>query len=371
MKLEISSNILRDGLNKLLTVVDKKSTRPILTNSLISVSENTIELVATDLEVSAKVVINNKNTDTGSFCINTKNFYDILKELPNSNTILNIDKDKNILDLKCENIDYSLLITKSEEFPKLTFENIGNTFQLKSKIINSFINKISHAISTDETRLYLNGIYIQQMDSKLRTVAIDGHRLALFDIIDFNTNNSTLSDGIIIPRKGINELKKISDIYPEDVLEISADESFIFINANNNYFLSVRLIAREYPKYQTIIPQKTSHTLLVDKDAILDSVKRIRLLSNEKTNGVRVSINKNEMIISANHPSLGQATESVAVNYNGDPIEIGFNAKYMLDTLSVLTEGEIVFEFNNELSPVIVRTDDLPNFLGIIMPLKL
>jgi DNA polymerase-3 subunit beta len=370
MKLTIQSQILRDAINKVLSVVDKKNSRPILTNCLLKSQGNKLELIATDLEVSAKIILNAQIETEGSFCINSKNIADILRELPNDDVTLNVDNN-NLLNLTCKNINYSLLITSADEFPQLSFQNQTSEFRLKTKQIAHIINKTSHAISVDETRLYLNGIYLQMTDSKLRAVAIDGHRLALLDTHEFIGENKYLADGVIVPRKGISELKKIADTFPEEDVSISLDDSFMFVNARNEYYLSIRLIAREYPKYQTVIPSKTTNRFHIDRNAILNAVKRIKILSNEKTNGVKLNIQKNELIISTNHPALGQAIETLPITYDGKPTEIGFNAKYLIESLSVLNETDVTFEFNNELSPVVIKADDLPEFLGIIMPLKL
>jgi len=329
-----------------------------------------LELIATDLEVSAKIILNAIIEDEGSFCINSKNISDILRELPNEELLLSVDNN-NLLNLNCKKINYSLLITSADEFPQLNFQNQSTEFRLKTKQVSHIINKTQHAISTDETRLYLNGIYLQLTDSKLRSVAIDGHRLALLDTHEFIGENKFLSDGVIVPRKGINELKKIAETYPEDEVAISLDDSFMFVNARNEYYLSIRLIAREYPKYQTVIPSKTTNRFRIDRNAILNAVKRVKILSNEKTNGVKLYIAPGELTISTNHPALGQANETLPITYDGKETEIGFNAKYLIESLSVLNETDVTFEFNNELTPVVIKADDLPEFLGIIMPLKL
>lgn len=370
MKLVIPSQVLREAINKVLSVVDKKNSRPILTNCLLKTSGDRLELIATDLEVSAKIILPAKIEKEGSFCINSKNIAEILRELPNDEVLMSVD-NTNLLNLSCKNINYSLLITGAEEFPQLTFQNQSSEFRLKTKQIAQIINKTSHAISTDETRLYLNGIFFQLTDSKLRAVAIDGHRLALLDTHEFIGENKFLVDGVIVPRKGISELKKIADSFPEDEVSISLDDSFMFVNARNEYYLSIRLIAREYPKYQTVIPAKTTNRFHIDRNAILNAVKRIKILSNEKTNGIKLNIQKNELVISTNHPALGQASENLAITYDGKPTEIGFNAKYLIESLLVLNETDVTFEFNNELSPVVIKAEDIPEFLGIIMPLKL
>lgn len=370
MKLSIQAHVLRDAINKVLTVVDKKNSRPILTNCLLKATGKKLEIIATDLEVSAKIILDVKTDKDGSFCINSKNIADILRELPAEELFMNVEGG-NLLNLNCKNINYSLLITSADEFPQLNFQNQSSEFRLKTKQISHIINKCSHAISTDETRLYLNGIYLQMTDSKLRSVAIDGHRLALLDTHEFIGDNKFLVDGVIVPRKGISELKKIAETYPEEDVSISLDDSFMFVNARNEYYLSIRLIAREYPKYQTVIPSKTTNKFHIDRNAILNAVKRIKILSNEKTNGIKLNVAPGQLTISTNHPALGQAIETLPIAYDGKSTEIGFNAKYLIESLSVLNETDVTFEFNNELSPVVIKAEDLPEFLGIIMPLKL
>jgi len=372
MNIAIETNLLKDGINKILTVIDKKASRPILSNCLVNAYDGILELIATDLEVTAKVILRAETSSPGKFCINTKNLSDILRELPDDLLNIEIDKEKNILNLNCKKIKYSLLITNSDDYPHLNFDSSEKPININSNELNKIIQKTSHAISLDETRANLNGIYFQQLDNKLRAVAIDGHRLALLDLVNFQSgNNSSLNDGVIIPKKGIAELKKLCDSYPDKNIFLNLDESYLYAAVNEEYFLSVRLIAREYPKYQTVIPSKTSFNINLEKSSFFNAVKRIRLLSNEKTNGIKVSIQTNQITLSADHPSLGHATEIIPVDYSGTEMEIGFNAKYMLDILNVLEVDEVIFEFNNELSPVVVRSDEEKDFLGIIMPLKI
>ena len=268
-------------------------------------------------------------------------------------------------------IHYKLLIYNNEELPHLVFSKIENEFLIGSDKVMEIINKTSYAISNDETRLYLNGIFLQEIDSKLRAVATDGHRLSLIDSEISQPNIDTLVNGVIVPRKGVAELKKIAEAFPSNDLKISMDDSFMYISAEDKYYLSIRLIAREYPKYQAVIPNKTSFKMVADRNLFLDAVKRIKIMSNEKSNGVRMHIGNRELTLSANHPSLGDARETIQVNYDGDEMEIGFNAKYLMDSLATFDEGDVEFEINNELTPIILKSDKIPNYLGIIMPLKL
>lgn len=371
MHAQVSTESIREAINKVTSVVDRKNTRPILAYTLVEASNGEISFSATDLEVSAKVKIEAITEVPGSFCVNAKNFSDILRELPNSSLELKIDESENSLKINCGDIHFTLLIYKNEDFPQLVFQNKSNEFSIKSEQVLEIISKTGHAISNDETRVYLNGIYLQETDSKLRAVATDGHRLSMIDTELENSNIENLINGIIIPRKGVNELKRVAESNPNEDINISVDDSFMYVNCGEKYFLSIRLISREYPKYQAVIPQKTTFTLIADRNLLLDSLKRIRIMSNEKSNGVRVKFAENEMILMANHPSLGDARETISVEYNGREMEVGFNAKYLIDTLQTFDDGEIRFEINNEFSAVILRATNLPHLLGIIMPLKL
>jgi len=371
MKFTIKTEAIRNALAKTLSVVDKRNTRPILTYCYFRAHENSLEMIATDSEISAKVVVTINVEKPGTFCIQAKNLFDILRELPDSTVLFEIESDSNILKLNCNEIKYSLLICSPEEFPQIIFNHTAKTLTLTSLQIEDIIKKTSHAISTDETRLYLNGLFLQEVDSHLRAVATDGHRLAMIDEKECQSSNESLINGIIVPKKGVLELKRMAESFIDEKIQISVDESFLYASVNDVYFLSIRLISRDYPKYQAVIPSKTTYKLDVDRDAFLTAVRRIKILSNEKSNGVKLSITSKNLTISANHPSLGDALEKLPINYEGKDISIGVNAKFLIDTFSVLDDSDVTLEFNNEISPVVIKSANRPDFLGIIMPLKI
>jgi DNA polymerase-3 subunit beta len=371
MRIKIQVNEFKEALNKVLSVVDKKNTRLILNFIQIQALDNKIEITATDLEVSAKITLPCIVENTGTICVNAKNIFDIIKELPDKVVLLDSDLSSNNLKIVCDNINFTLLIYTNEEFPQLQFKSAANEFKLNSNQIIEIINKTSHAISNDETRIFLNGIFLQEVEGKLRSVATDGYRLALVESELNNTKIDALINGIIIPKKGVLELKKITEAFPNQEIEISVDESFIYLNANNSYLLAIRLIAKEYLKYQAVIPKKTNFYSDIDRNQFLNSVKRIKIMANERSNGVKVNLKENEMVVNANHPSLGDALERFPIRYSEKEFEIGFNAKFLLESLSVFNDDDIRLEFNNELSPVVIKSIKNPNFLCIIMPLKL
>ncbi len=369
MNVYLNTETLRDALSRILSVIDKKNSRPILSYTLVDVQDECFCLTATDLEVSTKLKISCNADDCFSFCVNAKNIYDIIKELPSGEVCLR--KNENNLEIMMQDIHYSLLIFENNDFPSLSFVNRNDEIPFKARVLSELINKTQHAISNDETRVYLNGIFVQEVDSKLRFVSTDGHRLALSESETVTTGLEGFNNGFIIPKKGVYELKKMVDSISADNIGLSVDDSFLYLNANDIYYLTIRLVAREYPKYQAVIPSKTAYCLKTDSHLFFDAVKRIKIMSNEKSNGIKISLSKNEMTILANNPSLGDATEKIPVVFDGTDMEIGFNAKYLLDSLSVLNTNDICLELNNELSPIIIKTPHDPDYLGIIMPLKI
>lgn len=371
MLVKISSIELKESLNKILSVVDKKNTRLILNFIKIEALDNKVEITATDLEVSAKIIIPATVKKSGVFCVNAKNIFEIVKELPDKEVTLELAENSQNLKLFCEDINFTLLIYTNEEFPHLQFSTNASQFTLNSNQILDMINKTSHAISSDETRLFLNGIFLQEVEGKLRTVATDGYRLALIETELSQSKIEPLVNGIIIPKKGVFELKKIAESSNSQKISISVDESFIYFNSDNTYLLAIRLIAKEYLKYQAVIPKKTVFTANIERECFLNAVKRIKIMANERSNGVKISFRKNEMIIIANHPALGDAQEKFPMRYTGDEFDIGFNAKFLIESLSVFNDDEVKIEFNNELSPIVIKSNKNQNFLCIIMPLKL
>lgn len=371
MLIKISVHDLKETLTRILSVVDKKNTRLILNFIQIQASGNKIEMTATDLEVSARLTTHCLVEKPGTFCVNAKNIFDIVKELPESELTIELPEGSNNLKLTCGSINFTLLIYTSEEFPHLQFGTNANEFKLKTTQILEIINKTSHAISNDETRLFLSGIYLQEIEGMLRAVATDGFRLALVETELSNNKIEALINGIIIPKKGVTELKKIAESYPDQQIGISVDESFIYLNANDTYLLAIRLIAKDYLKYQAIIPKKTNNHADIDKNSFLNAVRRIKIMANERSNGVKLILREGEMTVAANHPSLGEALEKFPINYTGKEFEIGFNAKFLMDILSIFGDEDIRMEFNNELSPAIIKSTKNQHYLCIVMPLKL
>ena len=233
------------------------------------------------------------------------------------------------------------------------------------------ITYTNHAVSNDDTRIYLNGIFFQVVNNSIRAVATDGHRLSMLESSFEGDNSDIFETGIIIPKKGISEIKRMADDPETEKIYLKVNESFLYVSNHKNYNLSIRLITRDYPKYQAVIPNNIISKVKTDRNSIFEAVKRIRIMASDKSNQIRLNIFENKLELSANHPSLGNAKEVVDVAYDGKDFEIGFNAKYLVDSLGALTDGDISLELTNEMSPVVIKSNSNPNYLGIIMPLKL
>lgn len=371
MNIQIEAKIIRDALSQIITVVDRKNPRAILTYSLFKISHSDLIIEATDLEVSTRLKIPCSSDESGEFCVNPKNLLDLIREMPDKLITFNLSSETKVLNISCDKINISLLVSETTEFPKLNFEEEESNLKINSHSFLNLINKTSHAISHDETRIFLNGIFLQTHNGSLRAVATNGYTFALIDTNDFEANTTILDNGVIIPRKGVSELKKILELYSDSNLIINLNESFIYITIEDKVSLAVRLIARDYVPYQTVIPSKTQFSFHADREQLLTAIKRVKIMANEKSNAIRFSLSNDELVVSANHPTLGEAKETISVDFNGESIDIGFNARYVLDSLSVFEKDEVNFEFNNELSPVLLKSQQLNEFLGIIMPLKL
>ena len=372
MEATIEVGTLRDAVGRMATVVDKKTTRPVLSLCMIEANQNDgLTFTATDLEVATKIKIPAKVTSPGKFCINPKSLFDVLRELPDENVELKIQEGVGLLRLKLGQINFSLLITSTEEFPVLSFSSDQPILGIKCGDLKKIIEKTSHAISNDETRVFLNGIFFQSASSVLKAVATDGYRLALVEIPNFKSTSHQFNEGFILPKKGVVEIKKIVDLAGEEELKIQLDDTFLYLNSTKSGLLAVRLIAREFPNYKSNIPTKTSYSMSVGREEFITAIKRVKVLANEKTGGVKLSIRTGSLNISSSHSSMGEASETIPVTYSGKDLDIGFSAKYLLDSFSSLDTKDILLEFNNELSPVILKSSEMPEYFGVIMPLRL
>ena len=226
------------------------------------------------------------------------------------------------------------------------------------------------SVSSDETKYNLTGIYIKkEKDNKLNFVSTDGHRLSLIKTEAENIVNEQFERGFILPKKGLIELKKIIESETEIIKIGVTDNIFSYMNKNMTFVM--RMIDGEFPDFKRVIPEKTDNFSVIDSKKFINVLKRISVLSSEKSKGVKIGINKNKLIVSSSNPDFGDAKEEMDIDYQGSDIVIGFNAKYILDILNVIKTDKIYFYIKDNISPGMITPYEDTNFLSVIMPMRL
>lgn len=262
-----------------------------------------------------------------------------------------------------------------DEYPVFPTFATKDFVTIETTIMREMIEKTIYSVSTDETRYHLNGVFFEKHVEKdgvvYRMVATDGHRLSLIDRKSTSTGMSPKgpSQGVIVPRKGLHELRKLLDNAGENV-EMAIEGSQLIVRAGSAV-LMIRLIEGKYPNYQQLIPQNLREKLLVNREQLLSSLKRVSLLANAKSRGVTLNLAKGKIEITSNNPELGDAKEEIEVDYAGKDLKIGFNARYILEVLTSMNDDMVQIELNDQLSPGLVRPQNDKSYTCVVMPMRI
>jgi len=374
MKLTIEKPNLQRGLARLQAIVEKRSSMPILANVLVTASgkgdSGRLELAATDLEVGIRGSQSAKVQKPGALTISARKLYDIVRELPDETIQLEATPNA-YLDIRCGRSHFTVAGTAAEEYPSLPDFAPGRMVRLQAAVLSQMIEGTMYAASMDETRYNLNGVYFEVLadTSRIRMVATDGHRLALVERTA-GSDVSGLASGVIVPRKGLAELKRLVDEDDADEVEIGFEGNSGLVR-KGDVTLVMRLIEGEFPNYKQVIPKQCDHHLTLSADSLVRALRRVALLSAEHSRAVKVELADGKLQLSSRTPDLGEAQEELDVDYAGPTVSIGFNARYLLDCLSALGAKEVRLGLRDGGSPVEVRaTDDLES-VAVVMPMRL
>lgn len=371
MQFTIAREELLRGLARAQSVIEKKSTLPILSNVLIEARGETITIVATDLEVGVRSLCEAAVEEEGAVTVNAKKLFEICKELDNIEITLKV-LSNDWVNITSGAYTSRLVGLAADDYPTLPDTEPDAKFTINGAVIAEMIDKTQFAISTNETRYYLNGVYFLagEEDEKpfVRMVATDGHRLSMCSK-ELPEGSDFVVDGIIIPRKGIAELRKLLAETDGDISLGIKERTIIAKRADVE--LIIRLIDGEYPDYRQVVPQGNDKVATCAHDALTRATRRVAIMATELNKGVKFSLERGTVEISCNNPNLGTAEEKVEANYEGPAIQIGFNARYILDVLGVVTSEDVVMEFNDGLSPCVMRMPSDAGFLAVIMPMRL
>jgi DNA polymerase III subunit beta len=371
MKVTIERSVLLKALGHVHRIVEKRNTIPILSNVLIEAADGSVALKSTDLDLEATEQIPADVEQAGATTVAAHVVFDIVRKLPEGAQVsLDMAGETGQLLLRSGRSRFFLQALPASDFPDLTLGEFSHRFAMPSAELKKLIDNSQFAISTEETRYYLNGIYLHTVDSggtaMLRAVATDGHRLARVETQA--PQGAVGMPGIIAPRKAVNEvLKLLEDPTKEVRVEIStAKARFQF----GDVVLTSKLIDGTFPDYARVIPSGNDKRLVVDKEPFERAVDRVSTLSSERGRAIKLAIAEGKMTLSVNNPDSGSASEEIEADYGSEPIDIGFNARYLLDIVGQLSSDTALIRLADPGSPTLIQDRDGAPALYVLMPLR-
>lgn len=371
MRLLIEKSLLLKALQHVTSVVERRNTIPILANVSMRAEGGALHLKATDLDIEVTETAPAEISAAGGTTVPAHTLHDIVRKLPDgSQAEFTLHADDGRLTLKSGASRFQLACLPADDFPDLGAAAMSHSFELQPQDLARLMEKTRFAVSTDETRYYLNGIYLHAIETgdgwRLRAVATDGHRLARMDIP--LPDGAMGMPGIILPRKAVHELGKLlSDPNGKVVVDLSASKIRFTIG---NVILTSKLIDGTFPDYQRVVPQNNDKTMFAEKTAFISAVDRVSTLSSEKGRAVKLELADGKLTLSVNNPESGSATEELSAEYQGPALEIGFNARYLLDIASLLESDRAMFKLSDASAPTIIQEEQDASALYVLMPMR-
>src|SRR6201990_561292 len=362
MKFSVTKEKLLEALQQVQNVVSTRTTLPILSNVLLQANETELHLTTTDLDVGVRGTCEAHVDKAGATTLPARRFFTITRELPSSEIQIDVD-GKNAASIRSGQSFFKILGLPEDEFPPLPKFEDAKVVTMRQEDLRDGLRKTSYAISTDETRYVLNGVLFSFKDNKLTLVATDGRRLAMAEIeLEFPRSHEA---DLIVPTKAVTELQRL--LTDDGDVKVSMGSGQIAFDLNKTLLVS-KLIEGNYPNYRQVIPGEAKERVKLEREMFLHSLRRVSLLASEKSHSVKLNFSKNNLDITANTPEVGEAKESLAVNYKGKDFNIAFNPEFLMDPLKNIEADEIFFDFIDELSPGVIKY--ARPFLYVIMPMR-
>ncbi len=368
MRVTVERNDLLTALGHVQSVVERRSTIPILSNVLAQAADGGLRLTATDLDIEVVETTKAEIAEEGALTAPAHLLHDIVRKLPDGAQLRIEQHDPDKLAIVTGRSRFILPVLPPEEFPDLAAGEASHEFAIAPEDLKYLIESTRFAISTEETRYYLNGIYFHHVGDGglLRAVATDGHRLARAEV----SAPSGCEDmpGVIVPRKTVLELVRLLDAADGDIA-VALSESKIRFSIDG-VLLTSKLIDGNFPDYERVIPVANERRLEVDTRLFAQAVDRVSTVSSEKGRAVKLAISEDRVMLSVNNPEGGSAEEELAAVYSAEPLEIGFNSRYLLDIISQFTGDTTLFLLNDSASPTIVRDAGDERAIYVLMPMR-
>ena len=375
MEFKINSTDLLKALSHIHGIVEVRHTLPILSNIILEAKDDKLILSSTNLDIYCSDKIKAEVLQSGEVSVSAVTFFEIIKRLPSGSEVLMImEEGENEIRLTCGRSKFNLSTLKTDDFPIISDSDLSTNFVLSADELIRIIDKTKFAVSNEETRYYLNGIFLHKAERNsiqfLRAVATDGHRLAQYDIpLPQGAEDIT---GIIIPKKTIYELRKVLDDANGDV-SVSLNENKIKFSFNDLKVVS-KVIDGTFPDYTKVIPQKNDKNFKTKNSDLKNAIDRVSAVAaNEesKSKAIKFCIENNSLSLSVESQSKGSANEMIDVNYSGDKVDIGFNSKYIIDICNEVDGDEISISLSDSISPAIILDKTDENLFFVLMPMRI
>lgn len=364
MKFNTTKDVLIKGIQNVQTAINTKSTLPILANILIEATDNNVVLTTTNLDIGIISTIPVKPSLAGAITIPAKKFSDIIKELPDGETISISVKKNNQVSIECEKNIFKIMGLPKEEFPQLPEFKDKESIIFEQKKLKKLLKMTGFAVSHDETRYVLNGILFIVKPTYIRLVATDGRRLAMIE--DKMQLPKALERKFIVPAKAADELDRI--LGEEGDVKVFLSDNQAFFDAGHTRLVS-RLIEGEFPNYEQVIPKEAKEKIAVSKEKFLSAIKRVALFTNPDSMAVKVDLGKDKIIMSKSTPYLGEARVEIEAEYKGKDISVGFNPDYLIDLLKNIDQETINLELTDAEKPGVVRVAEW--YVYVVLPMQL
>jgi len=371
MEVTVRREDLVKGLHLVQGVVERRNTLPILANVLLEPAAEGVALTATDMEVGLRTLVTAEVKKKGAITLNARKLYEIAREVTAEEVVLKAVQP-GWVEVLGGRSKFKIVSLEAKDFPQLPLgadAPQGVTIRIATGTLREMIDKTLFAVSSDETRFNLSGVFIGNgEDGTLRMVATDGHRLAL---IDRRLPDARIERGVIMPRKGLVEARKLLEETDDaEVTMIVSAKDVRLIMRSVSFFM--RLVEGEFPDYRQVIPGASRAQARANRNDFLAALRRISLLASERSRGVKLHLERGRLELSASNPDQGEASEDIEVAYTGDPITIGFNARYLMDVLAVHADGDVIeLGLTDEVGPGVLRGSQDPEYSYVVMPMRL
>jgi DNA polymerase-3 subunit beta len=364
MEVILDRDAFLKGLQMVQNIVEPRQTLPILANVLLETEEGTVRLTATDLEVGARVSIPARVVGKGAITVSARKLAEIVKELPAAAVALRVGDNAGV-SLKCGGITYKLVGMPPDDFPPVVPASPGAWLTLDAKTLRDMLTQTSFAVSHDETRYALNGVLFAVSSKEMRLVATDGHRLALSVRTVGDVGRAITG---IVPRKAITEITRVLGAGEEVQLGITENQ---FVLQMPNFVMTARLIEGQFPNYEAVIPKGHPGKLIIIRSALASALRRVSVMAEERNKPVKLVLAPAALRLSASSQDLGEAEETMDVDYAGEEFTIGFNSRYLLDALNPIEHEQVVLEFKDSLSPGVIKSAGEDGYCCVIMPMRI